>query len=187
MTAPDQQRPSAPATLEHVHEVLDALDASGLSPCLFGGWAKELHGVWEHGAHGDIDILVRADDIAALDAFLRAGSLPEFLPKRHVHKRAYWHRGILVELFHLRPAPDGTTTDFYGQFVRPWRSPLACTLQASDGRRIEVATADNIIAYERDHPRIQDAFYAAFPAIRAEIEQRYGDLRMPYRKFFPAA
>lgn len=185
MRAPDQYRLPAPATLPHVLEVLEALEAARLSPCLFGGWAKDLHGVWEHGAHGDIDVLVRTDDIAALDAFLRAGSWSEFLPKRHAHKRAFWHRGVLVELFHVRPCPGGATTHFYGERVRRWRRPLACTLTAPDGRSVEVATAENIIAYEHDHGLIQEAFYAAFPAIRAEIERRYGGLRMPYLKFFP--
>lgn len=170
------------ATLDQVIEVLDALGAAGLSPCLFGGWAKELHGVWVHGAHGDIDVLVRADTIAALDAFLRSDPGPEFMPKRHAHKRAYWHDGILVELFHVRG--DGTT-DFYGRLVRAWDEPLGCTLRAPGGRPVEVATADNIISYERDHPQIEAAFYAAFPAVRDEIAALYGDLAMPYRNFFP--
>lgn len=171
------------ATLGQLAEVLGSLAAAGLSPCLFGGWAKELHGVWRHGAHGDIDVLVRADTIAALDAFLQSGARAEFMPKRHAHKRAYWHDGILVEMFHVRG--DGTT-DFYGRHVRRWSDPLDCTLQMPGGGPVAVATADNIIAYERDHPQIEAAFYAAFPAIRDEIAALYGDLAMPYRKFFPS-
>ena len=173
----------APATMEHVLGVLQDLSAAGLEPCLFGGWAKELHRVWHHGAHGDIDVLVRADTIAALDAFLRERAKPECLPKHHVHKRAYWHDNVLVELFHVGP---DATTNFYGEFVRAWRDPLGCKLATPCGQTVEVATADNIVAYEGGHDQVEAAFYAAFPAVRDEVARRYGDLAMPYHKFFPA-
>ena len=175
---------AAPATLAQVLDVLDALSAAGLAPCLFGGWAKELHGVWGHGLHHDVDVLVVTEDMASIDTFLAGRSADP--AKRHAHKRGWWHEGVMVELFHVQPALEGLVSDFYGHLRRPWLSPLGCTMRTPDGTVVDVVTADNIAAYERDHPRIEDAFYAAFPAIRDEIVQRYGDLRMPYDKFFPA-
>jgi hypothetical protein len=81
--------------------------------------------------------------------------------KRPAHTRAYRHEGVLVELFHVRP------------------------LRAPDGRDGDAATGGNIVACERDHLQVNDAFYAGYPAVHQEIVRLYGDAHMPSHRFFP--
>jgi hypothetical protein len=176
--------PTATSTLDWVLDELDLIRRDGLAPVLFGGWAKELLGAWPAEPHDDLDVLVVADEIAELDAFVAGRAATPFHAKRHAHKRAYLDRGRLVELFLVRPEAGALVTDFYDRYRRPWLSPLAMDLSIG-ARTVAVATPRNITAYEADHAHVQDALYAAHPDVRAEFVRRYGSARIPCRNPFP--
>jgi hypothetical protein len=151
---------------------------------LFGGWAKELHGAPTLRPHGDLDVLIAGRDITDLDALCAAGDRVPFTPKRHAHKRAYTRDGVLVELLLVVDTGNGPITDFYGHYSRRWLSPLDDEIGVG-GRRVVVASAANIAAYDRDHTRIQDAMFAAYPWMRAQYHARYGTTYAPNRNPFP--
>jgi hypothetical protein len=170
--------------LDWVLRELASLSAHGLAPVLFGGWAKELLAAWPGGPHDDLDVLVRARQIDELDAFILARGGQPFAPKRHPHKRAYVVSGILVELFLVTADRDDLVTDFYGRYRRVWTAPISRPLVVA-GRRIELATPDTIVAYERDHRYVQDALFATQPGLRAAIAGSYGSDYLQCRHPFP--
>lgn len=168
---------------------LASLTQHGLAPVLFGGWAKELRARelradWPDDPHEDLDVLVRADHIDELDSYITDRSVQPFTPKRHPHKRAYLTSGMLVEMFLVTADRDGLVTDFYGSYRRVWTDPISRPLVVA-GRCIDVATPDTIVAYERDHRRVQDAWFATQPGLRAQIASVYGEGYLPCRHPFP--
>lgn len=163
---------------------LASLTRYGLAPVLFGGWAKELLAGWPDDPHEDLDVLVRADQIGELDAYILDRGVPPFAPKRHPHKRAYVTAGMLVELFLVTTARDGLVTDFYGKYRRVWTDPISQPLVVA-GRCIDVATPDTIVAYERDHRQVQDAWFATRPGLRAQVSSVYSAGYLPCRHPFP--
>jgi hypothetical protein len=182
---PPEATSRLPATVPRnlVVDELAAMRGHGLAPVLFGGWAKELLAAWPPGQpHEDLDVLVVARDMAALDAFVAARAVVPF--KRHAHKLGYLRAGRLVEMVLVTPTAQGLVTDFYGSYRRRWLAPLSCDAPFA-GHTEAVATPANIAAYERDHPHIQDALYAAQPELRAEFDRRYGSARIPCRNPFP--
>jgi hypothetical protein len=176
----------SPPTLAWVLDELALLADYRLAPVLFGGWSKELLGVWTAATHEDLDILVRAEDIAQLDAYIAARGADPFAPKRHAHKRAYLEGGRLVELFLMCPDGQGYVTDFYGRYRRVWPAPISRRVTVS-GRCVEVASAETVIAYERDHWQVQEALYATHPELRGELRRIYGVEYAPCRHPFPTS
>jgi hypothetical protein len=172
------------ACLGWVLDELDAVNRCGLRPVLFGGWAKELHGAPTQRPHVDLDLLIVGRDIADLDALCGAGDRVPFTPKRHAHKRAYTRGGVLVELLLVVDTGSGPVTDFYGHYLRRWLSPLDVGMVVGD-KRVAVASAANIAAYDDDHARIQDAMFAAYPWMRAQYRARFGTTFAPNRNPLP--
>jgi hypothetical protein len=167
-----------------VLDELDEIARRGTHPVLFGGWAKELHGASTRRPHRDLDVLIVGRHISDLDALCASGNRIPLAPKRHVHKRAYTLDGVLVELLLVVADRDGLVTDFYGHYARPWLSPLDVEVGVGD-RRVAVASAPNIAAYDRDHTHVQDAMFAAYPWVRAQYRARFGTTYAPNRNPFP--
>jgi hypothetical protein len=178
--------PDSAPSLEWVLQELASLAAHGLRPILFGGWAKQLLGRWPGGPHQDLDVLVRAQRIEELDAYLAARRAQPFSPKRHPHKRGYLLAGTLVELFLVSQQGDELVTDFYGGYRRVWPAPISSELVVS-GQPIELATPATILAYERDHRHVQDALFASQPGLREQLLGSYGLDYVPCRHPFPAS
>lgn len=171
-------------TIEQVWLELHQMSTHGLAPIVFGGWAKEWLGVWPHGAHGDLDVLIPGDDIGRLDAFARLRDQPPG-KRPHPHKRAYRCEGGIVELMLIEPSAGGFITNCYGHHQHHWQSPLGRAVRVGLHQPM-VATPANIVAYERDYRRIEQAFFTAYPDLHAALVREHGDPHAPYDKFFPA-
>jgi hypothetical protein len=88
-----------------VSQVAHELVATGITPLVFGGWAKELLDLEPARGHKDIDLLVIATT-AVVDSFVAARC--EVIEKRFSHKRAFIETGVLVELFLVDPVTGST-------------------------------------------------------------------------------
>lgn len=169
-------------TLEQVWVELDAVSAAGLTPIVFGGWAKEWLGGWTHGPHGDLDLLIVAESIDPIDAFVQR-HVPAPGKQPQVHKRTYRCPGGHVELVLVESSAAGLSTNCYGHHVHHWQAPLGCAVNV-EARRPIVATPGNIVAYERNYRRVEQAFHRAWPDVHADLVRTYGDPYAPYDKFF---
>ena len=110
----------AEPTLDLVRELFVQLRGAELDVFLMGGWAEELRGLVEPRPHRDIDLLLRAGNLDALDAFLEHH--PEFteIPaKRFSHKRAALFEEVMVEFILVR---ERQTVFFEGLFTLDWPS-----------------------------------------------------------------
>ncbi len=102
-----------------VTELRDA----GLDVWVFGGWGKELLGQSPPRLHGDVDLVMRADDFGPLDEFLACSPYVQVTEKRSSHKRAYVRNGILVEVLVASPVNGSTgQTVFWGTELFVWPS-----------------------------------------------------------------
>jgi len=108
-------------TRQFLADMLQELVAAYIQTWIFGGWAEELQDLRPPGPHHDIDLLYSAEDFSSVDQFLQSRTDLEEVPsKRFVHKRAFVWRGILVEIFLLRPVPTRFVTDFFGLYQFQW-------------------------------------------------------------------
>jgi hypothetical protein len=128
-----------------VERVIGLLASRGVPAWVFGGWAEELLGLAPARSHGDVDLLVAADDWTAVDALLT--ELDEIEAKRFAHKRAFVIDGVMVELFLVRRDEDSLFTTFWGE-RRDW--PVD-TLD--DDSALPVASAAAVAGYRTAHPR----------------------------------
>ena len=131
--------------LAFVERVLALLADEGIAAWVFGGWAEELLGLAESRPHGDLDLLVRADDWQVVDGLL--AQLDEIQAKRFEHKRAFVLDGVMVELFLVRRDAEGLFTTFWGA-RRPWPEN---TLDG--GGPLPVASSAAVAGYRAHHPR----------------------------------
>jgi hypothetical protein len=131
--------------LPFVERSLALLAGEGISAWIFGGWAEELLGLVKPRPHGDLDLLVAAEDWHVVDRLLPR--LDEIQAKRFEHKRAFVLDGVMVELFLVRRDAGGLFTTFWG-VRRPWPDD---TLD-SDGP-LPVASAAAVAGYRERHPR----------------------------------
>lgn len=135
---------------ELVVVVLEALRNSDCPCILFGGWAEEALGLRHPASHGDIDLLLSADDFSKLDALLSINShhsdWREIERKRFHHKRAFLVQDVLVEILLVQSEYTGFVTWFWGDVRFDWQRPLACKLEFF-GHGIDVATAANLSCY----------------------------------------
>src|SRR5262249_49061900 len=131
--------------LPFVERTLSLLADEGVAAWIFGGWAEELLGLAEAGAHGDLDLLVAADDWRDVDRLLER--LDEIPAKRFEHKRAFVLDGVMVELFLVCRDAAGLFTTFWG-VRRPWPED---TLDG-DGP-LPIASAAAVAGCRIRHPR----------------------------------
>jgi hypothetical protein len=131
--------------LPFVERVLALLADEEIAAWVFGGWAEELLGLAEPRPHGDVDLLVAADDWRAVDRFLER--LDEIPAKRLGHKRGFVLDGVMVELFLVRRDHEGLFTIFWGA-RRPWPGD---TLDRD--RPLPVASAAVVAGYRARHPK----------------------------------
>jgi hypothetical protein len=138
--------------LRLVAQILCWLDSAGTTCALFGGWAEELRGLRPPGPHKDVDLLIEAQDFAALDALLASvrERFPEIEAKRFAHKRAFRANGVMVELFLVRRAGEGLVTPFWDATPFCWIEPLWTPLTA-DGFAGRVASIANLRHYRQNH------------------------------------
>lgn len=141
---------------ELVIQVLEALHHRDCPCILFGGWAEEALGLRQPAPHGDIDLLLTADDFSKLDTLLasRRSIWREIERKRFRHKRAFVVQGVLVEIILVQTECTERVTWFWGDVRFCWRRPLACNLEFA-GRNMDVATAANLSRYRANRPSLQ--------------------------------
>jgi hypothetical protein len=96
--------------LDFVYDVVERLAEDGIHVWVFGGWAEQLLGIADPRRHVDVDLLYPADSFAAVDRL----KLPWVGSQPSVHKRAFAHEGVLVELVLARRDDRGHYTDFPG-------------------------------------------------------------------------
>jgi hypothetical protein len=131
--------------LRFVERTRSLLADEGIEAWVFGGWAEELLGLAAPRPHGDLDLLVAADDWRAVDRLLER--LDEIEAKRFEHKRASVLDGVMVELFLVRCDGEGLFTSFWG-VRRPWPEDTL-----DDGGPLPVASAAAVADYRAQHPR----------------------------------
>lgn len=131
--------------LPFVERTLALLADEGIAAWVFGGWAEELLGLTEPRVHGDLDLLVAAEDWRTVDRLLER--LDEIPAKRFEHKRAFMLDGVMVELFLVRRDGEGLFTSFWG-VRRPWRDDTL-----DDDSSLPVASAAAVAGYRAEHPR----------------------------------
>ena len=158
-------------TIPLLVSVVEALADAGVGTWLFGGWAEELWGLRPPGPHRDIDLLYPAQSFGPLDEFLRTcGDAEEVRPKRFPHKRAFEYRGVLVEVFLVRPEGAGHVTDFFGTHRFGWPpDTLRYTVRLPCGER-PAASPAALRLYRERHGDVERAYrqYAAHPVASAE-------------------
>jgi hypothetical protein len=85
--------------------VLALLEERGVRAWLFAGWAEELRGLIPPRPHGDVDLLVRGETFADVDAALGTSGAAPFL-------RTLELDGVDVELILVREDRAGLYTEF---------------------------------------------------------------------------
>ncbi len=128
------------------------LRRAGLDVWVFGGWAKELLGQCPSRLHGDVDLVLRADNFLPFDQFLSRSPYVEVAEKRSSHKRAYMRNGILVEVFIASPAIGACAQTMFWDSER-FEWPIG-TFGPSHGD-LPVISAHALAAYETAHGRLQ--------------------------------
>jgi hypothetical protein len=141
-----------PNDLAFVGDVVIRLQAAGIKTWLFGGWAEELLGLAAPREHRDLDLLHLADDFGLVDAFMSADSqVTEIAGKRFPHKRAFLHRGIMVELILVQAARSGRFfTLFWGDTLHRWPDDVFTV----EVRGVGVASATSLRGYRGSHSRL---------------------------------
>jgi lincosamide nucleotidyltransferase A/C/D/E len=109
-----------------VHELLDALTAAGVAPHVSGGWGVDALLGRQTRAHGDLDIVVRADEDGVHAVLHRLGyrPAPEFDPRRELEHPLMGRRTLLRDArghevdVHEVDAADWQQLEARGAFVR---------------------------------------------------------------------
>jgi hypothetical protein len=146
---------SATIDLSFLRSTLTLLRSAGLDVVVFGGWAEELCGLREPGAHSDVDLLYFGDGFDPLDRLL--GTVPDLAgirEKRLPHKRAFVSQGVRVELFLVSRDEQGLFTPFWG--TKRYRWPRDTRGGIIDG--LPVAAPSALIAYRSDYDQLMNAF-----------------------------
>jgi predicted nucleotidyltransferase len=153
--------------LQLVREVVDTLRRRGLDIWLFGGWAEELRGLRPPTPHGDIDLLLRSESFAQLEAFLSAQpTLTEIAAKRFSHKRAFVWLGIPVEIL-LVQSDSLQTLAFDGRATIDWPTN---TFTEPSPSGLPIASTEALALYRRRHGEVVEA-YAAYRTAQTSISR----------------
>jgi hypothetical protein len=104
--------------LQLVRSIVADLRDAGFEPLVFGGWAEELCAMAEPRPHEDVDIVLVAPELGALDAYVSDRS--EVVEKRLPQKRACLYDGVLVELFIARAEGDRYVMVFWDRLSWLW-------------------------------------------------------------------
>jgi hypothetical protein len=132
-----------------VRRAIRQLSEADLACWVFGGWAEELRGMCAARPHTDIDLLLLADDFAAVDVMLHERGLTEVKGKRFPHKRAFLFEGVMVELFLVQTDDRGFFTSFRNITRHDWPSDVF-----SDRLDPPTASVSALTDYRRDHDRL---------------------------------
>ncbi len=126
------------------------MQVSGLAPMVFGGWAEELLGLAPRRPHRDVDLLLPAESLEALDRFIGSQEYwDEIAAKRFAHKRAVLIDGVMVEFTWVAP---GLVTPFWGDVTFHWLDPLAHGAPVEiDGFSFPIVSAPNLQRYRALH------------------------------------
>ncbi len=138
-------------TPETVTAVLAKLAELKIATALCGGWAEEALGLISPRQHKDIDLVVEANDFAAIDKALIDGALQhEIAAKRFAHKRAFVFSDTMVEMYLVQKRTDQLVTMFWGDTEYVWHDPLT-TRAHFNGTSIRAITQENLLRFRRSH------------------------------------
>lgn len=150
---------SAWNTRQFLADTHQELRAVQIKTWLFGGWAEELWGLRPPGPHRDVDLLYRAADFTGLDNFLWArADLEEVKGKPFAHKRAFERRGVLVEVFLMRPSPVGGVTNFFGFHRFQWPEDALSQTVSLLGVVTPTASPTALCLFRERHKGIEQAY-----------------------------
>ena len=145
-------------TEQFLEDTLQELQSASIASLVFGGWAEELQHLRPPSPHRDIDLLYPAEDFSLVDQFIYArNDVEEIQGKHFVHKRAFIWRGVLIEIFLLRPAATGFVTDFFGLYQLHWpQEALSQTMLL--GVSVPSASPAALGLYREHHQAVEHAY-----------------------------
>lgn len=141
-----------------VHFIIFKLRQAGFETILFGGWAKEFIGLIPPREHKDIDLLYLCDDFVLFDLFIENESdFKEIEGKHFEHKRAFYYKGIMIELLLVQTKGKSLYTSFWNKYILYW-SQIGCLIIEKPGyQSIKVANKRTIEFYEKHNNLIDMA------------------------------
>lgn len=139
-------------------EVKSMLRREGFDVWIFGGWAEELRGISRMRHHGDIDLLMRAQDFKELDRYIASHSELEVIThKTYSHKRAFFYKSVMIEIFLISDTPQGLFTKFFDHFRYAWPQHTFDELYLYEGRALHVVSVDALFQYRNTYRVVQSA------------------------------
>jgi Aminoglycoside-2''-adenylyltransferase len=147
----------AESNLDLLASVVDRLATAGIEVLVFGGWAEELSRLSAPRPHRDIDLLLPAQSLAAVDRFIAGeGRSNEIRGKRFAHKRALLVSNVPVEITLVGHDPEGPVTRFWGDTPFRWLVPLCEPEPVRTAvRAFAVVSRANLARYRELHDTTQ--------------------------------
>ncbi|WP_430895268.1 MULTISPECIES: nucleotidyltransferase domain-containing protein [unclassified Paraflavitalea] len=141
-----------------VLEVKSMLRRQGFDVWIFGGWAEELRGISRMRNHGDIDLLMRDEDFNLLDEYVSSHPELETIPqKTYSHKRAFYYKGVMIEVFLISQTPQGLFTKFFDHFKYSWPQHTFDELYLHEGKVLHVVSTSALFQYRNTYALVKKA------------------------------
>ncbi len=124
------------------------LENNGIDTILFGGWAEEIMEVIKPREHKDIDLIYIGNDFSLVDSFIDSCTEFQIIErKRFTHKRAFFFKGVMIEIILIKPDDNNFVTNFWDLYSLTWPLILFHSQVFSNGQIVKVASPQIIEFY----------------------------------------